>query len=98
MGSRIYPGTIPNPHIRAAHALERRLFRLALMDGLNKCEIRTEVLLERGAYGSMAARLKQFSDALKRAIQDLRRSAAVQNGPWRAEQKLAALAALCLLS
>ena len=80
-----------------AHALEGRLFRSAVERPLQDHEIRTEVLLERDAYASVAARLKQSSDDVKRAIQDLGRSAPAKVGPWRAEQKLAALAALLVL-
>ena len=89
-------GAIASPHIRA-HALEGRLFRSVVEQGLQVHEIRTEVLLERDAYASVAARLKQSSDDVKRAIQDLGRSAPAKGGPWRAEQKLAALAALFVL-
>jgi hypothetical protein len=88
----ITPVTIANPHIRA-HAFEDRLFRLAVLEALEDYEIRTEVLLERDAYSSVAARLKQSSDELKRALQNLVRSASARNGSWRAEQKLAVLAA-----
>ena len=93
VGSKIDPAGIANPHIRA-HALEGRLFRLAVEEALQDQEVRTDVLLERDAYACVAARLKRSSDDVKRAIQDLGRSAAAQGGPWRAEQKLAALAAL----
>jgi hypothetical protein len=96
MGRQIDPANISNPHIRA-HALEGRLFRSAVAEALQDHEIRTEVLLERDAYPSVAARLKQSSDDVKRAIQDLGRSAPAKGGPWRAEQKLAALAALFAL-
>jgi hypothetical protein len=96
VGSQIDPANIANPHIRA-HALEGRLFRSAVAETLQDHEIRTEVLLERDAYLSVAARLKQSSDDVKRAIQDLGRSAPAKGGPWRAEQKLAALAALFVL-
>ena len=96
VGSEIDPANIANPHIRA-HALEGRLFRSAVAETLQDHEIRTEVLLERDAYPSVAARLKQFSDDVKRAIQDLGRSAPARGRPWRAEQKLAALAALFAL-
>ena len=84
------------PSIRA-HALEGRLFRSAVAETLQDLEIHTEVLLERDAYPSVAARLKQSSDDVKRAIQDLGRSAPAKGGPWRSEQKLAALAALFVL-
>ena len=96
VGSQIDPVSIANLHIRA-HAFEGRLFRSAVGQTLQDYEIRTEVLLEREAYASVAARLKQSSDDVKRAIQDLGRSAAAKGGPWRAEQKLAALAALFAL-
>jgi hypothetical protein len=96
VGSQIDPTTIANPHIRA-HALEGRLFRSVVEQSLQDHEIRTEVLLERDAYPSVAARLKQSGDEVKRAIQDLGRSAPAKGRPWRAEQKLAALAALFAL-
>jgi len=64
---------------------------------LHDHEICTYVLLERDAYPSVAARLKQSSDDIKRAIQALGQSAAAKVAPWRAEQKLAALAALFVL-
>jgi hypothetical protein len=89
VGSQIDLANIANPHIRA-HALEGRLFRSAVAETLQDHEIHTDVLLERDAYASVAARLK-------RAIQDLGRSAPAKGGPWRAEQKLAALAALFAL-
>jgi hypothetical protein len=93
VGSQIDPANIANPHIRA-HALEGRLFRSVVEQSLQAHEIRTEVLLERDAYPSVAARLKKSSDDVKRAIQDLRQSASARGRPWRAEEKLAALAAL----
>jgi hypothetical protein len=96
VGSKIGPAAIANPHIRA-HALEGRLFRSAVEQALQDHEIRTDVLLERDAYACVAARLKQSSDNVKRAIQALGRSAPPTGGSWRAEQKLAALAALFAL-
>ena len=96
VGSQIDPANIANPHIRA-HALEGRLFRSAVAETLQAHEIRTEVLLERDAYPAVAARLKQSSDDVKRAIQNLRRSLPANGQPWRAEEKLAALAGLFAL-
>jgi hypothetical protein len=46
---------------------------------------------------SVAGRLKQSADDLKRTIQCLGQSEPAKNGPWRTEQKLAALAALFAL-
>ena len=96
VGSQINPANIANPHIRA-HALEGRLFRSAVAETLQAYEIRTEVLLERDAYPIVAARLKQSSADVKRAIQDFRRSGPAKGRAWRAEQKLAALAGLFAL-
>ena len=96
VGSQINPGDIANPHIRA-HALEGRLFRSAVAQTLQHYEIRTEVLLERNVYASVAARLKQSNDDVKRAVQGFGRSIPAKAGPWRAEQKLAALAAWFVL-
>jgi hypothetical protein len=96
VGSQIDPDTIGNPHIRA-HALEGRLFRSVVEQTLQDHEIRTELVLERDAYSSVAARLQQSTDDMKWAIQALGQSAAAKVAPWRAEQKLAALAALFVL-
>jgi hypothetical protein len=96
VGSRIDPADIANPHIRA-HALEGRLFRSVAEQTLHDYEIRTDVLLERDVYLSVGARLKQSIDDVKRTIQDLGRSPAAKAGAWRAEQKVAALAALFAL-
>jgi hypothetical protein len=92
VGSQIDPGTIANPHIRA-HALEGRLFRSVVEEGLQHHGICTDVLLESDAYARVAARLKQSSDDVRRVIQSLGRSIPVRGRSWRAEQKLAALAA-----
>src|SRR5215469_2835186 len=97
VGSQIDPDTIGNPHIRA-HALEGRLFRSVVEQTLRDHEICTDVLLERDAYPSVAARFKQSIDDVKRGIEKLGRSAAAKAEPWRAEQKFAALAALFVLA
>src|SRR5215472_10818133 len=96
VGSQIDPAEIANPHIRA-HALEGRLFRSVVEQTLHDYEICTEILVERDAYASVAARLKQSVDDVKRSMENLGRSAAANAGPWRAEQKLAAVAALFAL-
>ena len=96
VGSQIDPTIITNPHSRA-HAFEGRLFRLAIEQTLEAHEIRTDVLLERDAYARVAARLKQSSDDVRRLIGNLGRMIPAADGPWRAEQKLAAVAALLAL-
>ena len=94
VGSQIDPASIANPHIRA-HALEGQLFRTTLDDALRAHRIRTVILTERDAYSKASAHLKRTSSEVRRVTQNLGRS---RQGPWRAEQKLAALAAWFTLS
>jgi hypothetical protein len=89
VGSQVDPDSIANDHIRA-HAFEGQLFRSVLGEALQACRIRTEILVERNAYAQAAAKLKDSNDNVQRMIRDFGR---VAQGPWRAEQKLAALAA-----
>ena len=89
VGSQVDPDSIANSHIRA-HAFEGQLFRSVLGEALQACRIRTEILVERNAYAQAAAKLKDSNDNVQRMIRDFGR---VAQGPWRAEQKLAALAA-----
>jgi hypothetical protein len=94
VGSQIDPTSVANPHIRA-HALEGQLFRSVLQRSLHGHGIRTEVLLEREAYSKAALEIKQSNENVRRVIQNFGRDAKVS---WRAEQKLAALAAWLALS
>ncbi len=89
VGSQIDPTIIANPHIRA-HALEGQLFRLVLEQALNAHGIRTTILLERDAYDKATSRLRKSNVDLRSTIQNFSQ---LIDGPWRAEQKLAALAA-----
>ena len=89
VGSRIDPHSVANPHIRA-HALEGQLFRSVLQESLHGHGIRTEVLLEREAYGKAAVELKQSNEDVRWVIQKFGRDT---EAPWRAEQKLATVAA-----
>jgi len=94
VGSQIDPSLIANPHIRA-HALEGQLFRAALDDALRAHGIHTVVLIERDAYSEAAIKLRKSIGEMQRAVQNLGRSA---ERPWRAEQKLASLAAWVALN
>ena len=89
IGSQLDPAAIANPHIRA-HALEGQLFRSALEQALNAHGVGTFILQERDAYAKAGAQLKRSYDDLRRTIQNFARST---DGPWRAEQKLAAVGA-----
>ena len=94
IGSQIDPSLIANPHIRA-HALEGQLFRTALDAALRAHRIHTVLLTERDAFSKASAHLKKADSDVRRVTQNLGRSG---EGPWRAEQKLAALAAWFALS
>ena len=89
VGSRIDPGSIANPHIRA-HALEGQLFRSVLQESLHAHRILSDVLIERDAYAQAAVQVKQSNENVRRVIQNFGRDT---EAPWRAEQKLAAVAA-----
>jgi hypothetical protein len=89
VGSQVDPDSIANAHIRA-HAFEGQLFRSVLEETLQANRIRTEILIERDAYAQSATKLKESNENVRRVIGNFGRAA---QGPWRAEQKLAALAA-----
>ncbi len=89
VGSRVNPDSIANAHIRA-HAIEGQLFRSVIEEALEARLIRTEILIERDAYAQGATKLKESNQNVRCVIQNFGRAA---QGPWRAEQKLAALAA-----
>jgi hypothetical protein len=72
------------------HAFEGQLFRSVLDEALQKCGIRTEILIERDAYAQAASKLKESNDNVRCVIRNFGR---VAKGSWRTEQKLAALAA-----
>jgi hypothetical protein len=89
VGSQIDPRAISNPHIRA-HALEGQLFREVLEDELKTQGLACSVVVERDAYNRAADVLKRSEADLKRVLSGLGRQL---GGPWRAEEKLAALVA-----
>ena len=89
VGSVINPDSIANPHIRA-HALEGRLFRTTLEAALQSRGIQCAVFIERDTYSTASNLLRQSHTQIHRTLAHLGRSV---NGPWRADQKLAALAA-----
>ena len=89
VGSVIDPDSIANPHIRA-HALEGRLFRTTLEAALQSRGIQCAVFIERDTYSTASNLLRRSHTQIHRKLAHLGRSV---NGPWRADQKLAALAA-----
>jgi hypothetical protein len=89
VGSLVDPATLHNEHIRA-HGLEGQLFRTALEDALRKHEISCNVLLEKTAYTTASPALRKSAEETKKWIAGMGES---HEGSWRAEEKLAALAA-----
>jgi hypothetical protein len=94
VGSDIDPARIANPHIRA-HALEGRLFRTVVEEAVHSCGLTALVTVERHAYRHAAEVLKRPLDDLKRTVAILGRSL---GGPWRADEKTAALVAWLVLA
>ena len=93
VGSLIDPAKIANDHIRA-HAFEGQLFRVSVQEALRANGLSSVTIPERDVYSTAAAALGRAEDELKRAISDFGRAVA---GPWRAEEKTAALAAWMVL-
>jgi hypothetical protein len=94
VGSQIDPASISNPHIRA-HALEGQLFRLVLEECLCAHDVSTHLLLERNAYVQAAMKLRLTHSSVRDAVARLGRRT---QAPWRAEEKIAAVAAWLELS
>ena len=93
VGSDIDPQEIANPHIRA-HASEGRLFRTVVERAAKRYRLRTVTTVERELLPLAAVALSRSEAAVKRAVTALGDPAP---GPWRAEQKMAALAAWLVL-
>jgi hypothetical protein len=89
VGSLIDPGDIANDHIRI-HALEGQLFRGIVKAATDRRHLASAVWRERDLYGFAATSLKRSESDLRQTLSGLGRSV---GGPWRAEQKAAALAA-----
>jgi hypothetical protein len=94
VGSLVDPASLHNEHIRA-HALEGQLFRTVLEDTFRARGISCKVFLEKGAYARAATMLRATEAKAKRTIAQLGDS---HKGSWRAEEKLAALAAWTMLT
>lgn len=89
VGSVIEPSKIANQHIRA-HALEGRLFRTVLEKSLRSRRVAVATVVERNLISKASARLRRPASSLTRTLANLRPS---RKDAWRAEQKMAALAA-----
>ena len=93
VGSLIDPRDIANDHIRI-HALEGQLFRTVVQDGLARHRLACATWRERDLVQVATKQLGRSERRLQDVLATLGRGAA---GPWRAEQKRAALAAWIVL-
>jgi hypothetical protein len=94
VGSTIDPETIANPHIRA-HALEGLLFRTVVAAALATAGVKARVIGEREAFAAAATLIGRSEADLQRAVNELGRGV---DGPWRADEKHAALGAWMVLA
>jgi hypothetical protein len=91
VGSTIDPEQVTNEHIRA-HACEAQLFRTALERAATQLRLPYSVTRDRDLRGVAAATLRPGAPAL---VADL---GEVAGRPWRADEKLATLAAWVALA
>ena len=94
VGSLIDPARVTNPHIRA-HALEGRLFREVLEEAVRSQGLSCSVIVERNIYTRGAEVLGRSTSDLQRCVTALGRSL---GQPWRADEKVATLAAWLALA
>jgi hypothetical protein len=93
VGSLIDPKRIANDHIRI-HALEGQLFRSVVQDAAAGSRLPCSIWRVRDLHAEAAGILKQPEPTLRDTLGTLGREV---GGPWRAEQKTAALAAWLVL-
>jgi hypothetical protein len=93
-GSLTDPETIANEHIRI-HAREGQLFRRVIEDALAGRGVRCEIRRERDLWKLAADTLGIGEVDLRSKISAIDRA---PDGPWRVEQKTAAVAAWLLLA
>jgi hypothetical protein len=94
VGSTIDPEQIANDHIRI-HALEGRLFRTIVENAVQRAGLRCYTWRERDLYKLAATALSRPEHRLRAQLAGRPPGA---SGPWRAEQKAAALAAWLVLA
>jgi hypothetical protein len=94
VGSLIDPKRIANDHIRI-HALEGLLFRGVVEEAAVRNGLPCSIWRDRDLYALAAETFKQSEQSLRGMLTVLGREV---TGPWRAEQKTAALAAWLVLT
>lgn len=93
-GSLVDPATIRNPHMRA-HACEGRLYRLLIESAMRRRRLPVRVILERNLFQTAEVELGRAAEELGASLTSLRPEGP---GPWRGEEKAAALAAWLTLA
>jgi hypothetical protein len=94
VGSLIDPERLANEHMRI-HGLEGQLFRRVVEDAVAGRGLAPMVCRERDIYGLAETRLRKSSQAIRDEIAAIGKAAA---GPWRAEHKMATIAAWLVLA
>jgi hypothetical protein len=94
VGSLNDPASIANQHIRI-HALEGQLFREVVEQALSASGLPCSVWRERDVYGVASAALVETEPRIRNMVAALGQEI---DGPWRAEQKAAAVAAWLVLA
>lgn len=89
VGSLIEPERLGNTHMRI-HAQEGQLFRELVVETLHGRGLQTRVWRDRDLYGLASHALGRSETAIRAS---LTKAGKDHPGPWRAEQKAAALAA-----
>lgn len=93
VGSVIDPSTIANAHIRI-HALEGQLFRGVVEQAAGRAGVRCFVWRERDLFDAGVRGLKTPETRVRAQLAAMAKAV---GGPWRREQKCAALAAWLVL-
>jgi len=93
-GSLIDPERIANEHVRI-HALEGRLFRSVVEEAALRSALPFSIWRERELYAAAAEVLRQPERHVRSTVSAL---GEVVAGPWRVEQKAAAVAAWLVLA
>ena len=94
VGSIVDPRTIANDHIRI-HALEGQLFRTVVTTSLSRRRVACSIWRDRDLPGLAREGLRKSEHPVRAALAGLKPD---DSGPWRAEQKAAALAAWLVLN
>lgn len=94
VGSLIDPRRIANDHIRI-HALEGALFRRVVEEAARRMRIPSTIWRERDLYGLAAEGLHRPERSLRQTLTTIGRAV---EPPWRAEQKMATVAAWLVLA